>query len=264
MTRLLTTTVLAIVAGLASQAIPAAQSQPTTLHLIISNGIRTVLERVIPEYEKSAKVHLDIEWGASNVHKRTIEGGKAFDATIVTPVVIDDLIKQGLVVAASRTDIAKSDLAIGMHSGGAKSDVGTPDKLKARLLAAKTVTYAREGAATGTFNQMMATLGITDAMQAKIVLQPPGTMPADTVAEGQNELVFAPVSELIAVKNVEVLGHFPQQFQSPVVMIGGVSAKAAHADAAKALLAYLASSKVDPVVKSSGMERLPAGHEGHH
>jgi molybdate transport system substrate-binding protein len=259
MTRVLTTTLLAIVAALASQAIPAAQ-QPTTLHLIVSNGIRTVLERVIPEYEKSARVHLDIEWGASNVLKRTIESGKAFDATIVTPVVIDDLIKQGLVAAASRTDIAKSELAIGTRSGGAKGDVSTPEALKARLLAAKTVTYAREGAATGTFNQMMATLGITDAMKSKIVLQSPGTMPADTVAAGQNELVFAPLSELIAVKNVEVVGPFPQQFQSPVVMIGGVSAKAAHADAAKALLAYLASPKVDAVVKASGMERLASAH----
>jgi molybdate transport system substrate-binding protein len=263
MTRVLTTTLLAIVAGLASQALPAAQA-PTTLHIISSNGIKTVLERVIPEYEKSARVHLDIEWGASLVLKRTMEGGKAFDATIVTPVVIDDLIKQGFVTAASRTDIAKSDLAIGMHSGGAKSDVSTPDKLKARMLAAKTVTYAREGAATGTFNQMMATLGITDAMRAKVVLQPPGTMPADTVAEGKNELVFAPLSEIIAVKDVEVLGRFPQQFQSPVVMIGGVSAKAAHADAAKAFIAYLAGPKVEAHLKASGMERVAAGHDAHH
>ena len=80
MTRVSATTLLAIVAGLASQALPAAQSL-TTLHIISSNGIKTVLERVIPEYEKSARVHLDIEWGASLVLKRTMEGGKAFDVS---------------------------------------------------------------------------------------------------------------------------------------------------------------------------------------
>src|SRR5262245_26039457 len=110
MTRLLTTTLLAIVVALGSQAIPAAQA-PTTLHMIISNGIKTVLERVISEYEKSANVKLDIEWGASLVLKRTMEGGKAFEATIVTPVVIDDLIRQGIVTAASRANIAQSELA---------------------------------------------------------------------------------------------------------------------------------------------------------
>ena len=258
MTRLLTTTVLAIVAGLASQAIPAAQSQPTTLHLIVSNGIKTVLERVIPEYEKSASVHLDIEWGASLVLKRTMEGGKAFDATIVTPVVIDDLIKQGIVTAASRANIAQSELAAGVRKGGAKGDVGTRDGLKARLLAAKTVTYSREGAATGTFNEMLASLGIAEAMKPKIVLQPPGSVPADTVAAGQNELVFAPLSEIIAVQNVEVVGKFPRDFQVPVVMTGGVSAKAAHADAAKAFIAYLTGPKVESHLKASGMERVPA------
>jgi molybdate transport system substrate-binding protein len=263
MTRVLTSTLLAILVALGSQAIPAAQT--TTLHIIASNGIKTVLEKVVPEYERAAKVKLDIEWGASAVHKRTIEGGKAFDATIVTPVVIDDLIKQGLVVAGSKADIAKSDLAIGMHTGGTKGDVSTPDALKARLLAAKTVVYAREGAATGTFNQMMATLGITEAMKAKIVLQPPGSVtPAQTVGSGQNELVFAPVSELVAEKGVEVLGRFPQAFQSPVVMTGGVSAKATHADAARAFVAFMAGPKVDPVLAPSGMERVAAGHEGHH
>lgn len=259
MTRLLASTLLAVVLGLASQAIPGAQA-PTTLHVISSNGIKTVLERVIPEFERTARVHLDIEWGASLVLKRTMESGKAFDATIVTPVVIDDLIRQGIVAGASRTDIAQSDLAVGMRTGGAKSDVSTPDRLKARLLAARTVTYAREGAATGTFNEMMATLGIADAMKAKVVLQPPGTTPAETVASGQNELVFAPTSELVTVKNVEVVGKFPRQFQQPVVMIGGVSARAAHADVAKALLAYLAGPKTAAVLAASGMERVPARH----
>jgi molybdate transport system substrate-binding protein len=259
MTRLSATTLLAIVAGLASQAIPAAQA-PTTLHIISSNGIKTVLERVIPEYEKSARVHLDIEWGASLVLKRTMEGGKAFDATIVTPIVIDDLIRQGIVTGASRADIAQSELAAGVRKGGVKGDVSTNDGLKARMAAAKTVTYSREGAATGTFNDMIAKLGMVEAMKSKIVLQPAGSIPADTVVAGQNELVFAPLSELIAVPNLEVIGKFPRQFQVPIVMTGGVSAKAAHIDAAKAFIAYLAGPKIEAHLKASGMERVPAGH----
>lgn len=257
MTRVLATTLLAIAAGLASQALPAAQST-TTLHIISSNGIKTVLERVIAEYEKSARVHLDIEWGASLVLKRTMEGGKAFDATIVTPVVIDDLIRQGIVTAASRADIARSYLAAGVRKGGVKGDVSTRDGLRARMLATKTVTYSREGAATGTFNEMIATLGMTEAMKAKIVLQPAGSIPADTVVSGQNELVFAPLSELIAVPNIEVIGNFPREFQVPIVMTGGVSAKASHADAAKAFIAYLAGPKVAADLKASGMERVAA------
>lgn len=257
MTRLLATSLLAFVAGLASQAVSGAQS-PITLHVISSNGIKTVLERVIADYEKSANVRLDIEWGASLVLKRTMESGKAFDATIVTPVVVDDLIRQGIVTAASRADIASSPLAAGVRKGGIKGDVSTRDGLKARLAATRTVTYSREGAATGTFNEMIARLGMTDVMKAKIVLQPPGTIPADTVVAGQNELVFAPLSELVAVPNLEVIGNFPREFQVPLVMTGGVSARTAHADAARAFIAYLAGPKVEPVLASSGMERVPA------
>jgi molybdate transport system substrate-binding protein len=256
MTRVFTIASLAVLAGLAGQAIPAAQS--TTVRVIASNGIKTVLERVIPEYERSANVHLEVEWGASAVLKRTIEGGKAFDATIVTPQVIDDLIRQGLVTAATRADIARTDLAVGVRTGGTKGDISTPDGLKRRLLAAKSVTYARDGAATGTFTDMMATLGITETMKARIVLQPAGTMPADTVAAGGNELVFAPISELVAVPNLDVVGRFPREFQRPIVMTGGVSAKAQRADAAKALIAYLTGPKVLAHLKASGMEPIAA------
>jgi ABC-type Fe3+ transport system substrate-binding protein len=41
-------------------------------------------------------------------------------------------------------------------------------------------------------------------------------------------------------------------------MTGGVSAKAAHAEAAKAFIAYLAGPAIEAHVKASGMERVPA------
>lgn len=232
-----------------------AQAPAATLRVIASNGIKEALEHLQPEIERAAKARLDIEWGASNVLRRSIEGGAPFDLTIVTPTVIAELEKGKHVTAASRVDLARSDLAIGVRSGSPTADISTPEALKRRLLAARSVTYAREGAATGTFNEMMATLGITDAMQSKIVLQPPSVRPSDTVANGQNEMVFAPVSELL-LPGIQVLGIFPKEFQRPLIMTGAVSARAAQPAAAAAVLAFISSDKAVKALKAAGMEPM--------
>ena len=66
--------------------------------------------------------------------------------------------------------------------------------------------------------------------------------------------------QLRDVPNLEVIGNFPREFQVPLVMSGGVSAKAAHADAAKAFIAYMTGPKVAAHLKASGMEKAAAAH----
>jgi hypothetical protein len=67
-------------------------------------------------------------------------------------------------------------------------------------------------------------------VKSKVVLQHMPGHASESVAEGQNELVFAPVSEIQTIKGVAVLGLFPQKFQKPVVATAGVGAQAKDAD----------------------------------
>lgn len=249
----------ALILAMASSAAPTAQRG--TLRVISSNGIKEALERLQPEIERAVGMRLAVEWGPSNAMRRTIEGGAPFDVAILTPVVIDDLVKAGHVTAASRADIARSDLGAAVRKGSPLADVGTAEGLKRRLLAARSVTYGREGAATGAFNDMMAALGIADAMKSRIVLQPPSIRPADTVVAGQEEIVLAPVSELQSPQ-LQVLGVFPKEFQRPLVMTGAVSAHAAQPAAASAMLAFLTSQRVVATFRATGMEPIASPASG--
>jgi molybdate transport system substrate-binding protein len=123
------------------------------------------------------------------------------------------------------------------------------------LLAATSITYAKEGAATAAFNEMIRRLGIADATASKTTLQTVSGRPAESVAEGEHELVLAPVSEL-HVRGVDVLGLLPAEFQSPLIMTAGIGAQSTNADAARALLQFLAGPKAAPLIKASGMESL--------
>jgi molybdate transport system substrate-binding protein len=242
---------LAVAAGSTSPIV----AQGSSLRVIASNGIKDALERLQPEIERATGTRLSIEWGASNVLRRTIEGGSPFDIAILTPGIVDELVKAGHLTAASRADLARSDVAVAARKGAPKTDVSTADALKRRLLAARSTTYARDGASAAALTTMMATLGIAEAMKSKIVLQPPSVRPADAVAAGQEELVLAPLSELQS-PGLQVLGLLPKEFQSPLVLTGAVSAHAAQPAAASAMLAYLTSAKAVAAFKATGMEPL--------
>jgi hypothetical protein len=76
------------------------------------------------------------------------------------------------------------------------------------------------------------------------------------VAEGQNELVFAPFSEIQTIPGVMVLGLFPKEFQKPVVATAGVGANAKDAEGARGVVKFLMSGKAAAAMKSAGMKQM--------
>jgi molybdate transport system substrate-binding protein len=229
-------------------------AQNGQIRLLCSNGIRAAVQQLMPAAEKAIGRTVLVEFSASTFLKKEIDAGEPFDVVIVTPGIIDDLAKSGLLAAGSKASIASSDLAVGIKAGSAKTDVSTPEGMKKRLLAAKTLTWTDGGASAPAVLAMFRALGIAEQMKTKTVLQKTPGRPAESVAEGENELMFAPISEIQTVKGIEVLGKFPREFQKPVVMTAGIAAHAKDAEGARKLIAYLASTGAIPALKASGME----------
>jgi len=237
---------------------PCSFAQSGQIRLLCSNGIRAAVQQLMPAAEKAIGRKVIVEFSASTFLKKEIDGGKPFDLVIVTPGIIDDLAKFGMLARGSKTDIASSDLAVGIKAGSAKADISTPDGMKRRLLAAKTLTWTDGGASAPAVLEMFRALGIAEQIRPKIVLQKTPGRPAQSIAEGEYELMFAPISEIQTVKGVDVLGRFPEAFQKPVVMTAGVAAHTKDAEGARKLIAYLVSAEAVPALKANGMEPAPA------
>lgn len=257
MTRIRTLFTAILVCGMAFTA-QRSFAQSGQVRVLCSNGIRAAVQQLTPAAEKAMGRKVVIEFSASTYLKKEIDAGEPFDVVILTLGIIDDLVKAGTLVPGSKTNIATSDLAVGIKAGSAKADVSTPDGMRKRLLAAKTLTWTDGGASAPAVVAMFQALGITEQVKAKSVLQKTPGRPAESVADGENELMFAPVSEIQTVKGVEVLGKFPREFQKPVVMTAGIAAHAKDAEGAGKLVAYLASAEAVSALKASGMEPMRA------
>jgi molybdate transport system substrate-binding protein len=225
------------------------------IKVLCSNGIRAVIEDLAPQFERETKHKVTLLFEPSTRLKTRIEAGEPFDLTVLTPALIDEVIKSGKVAAGSRTVLARSGLGISMRAGSRKPDISTVAAFKRALTAAKSLTYASQGASAAPFEALVEKLGLTSQLKPKYSLRDTAAQVGEAVASGAVELGVAPVSEILPVKGVELVGPFPADIQSYVVMVGGVGTNARDKDAAKRLLDFVIAPANLPVIKAKGMER---------
>jgi len=131
------------------------------IKVLSSNGIKAVVEELLPQFERQTKHKVTIRFEPSAVLKTKIEAGEPFDLTVLTPPLIDQLITLGKVDAGSRTVLARSGLGISIRAGAAKPDIGTVDAFKRALVAARSITYASQGASAAPLEALVEKLGLT-------------------------------------------------------------------------------------------------------
>ena len=230
-------------------------AQPAPIHVLVSNGVRAVVEDLQPQCEKAIGHPLTVEFSAAALLKQKVDAGEQFDVALLTTEVTDELIKEGKVAADSRADLGRVGVGLGIRAGAPKPDIGTPDALKRTLLNAKSITYAKDGAARVLIEQIYDRLGITNEVKPKIMLQSVPGRPQTAVADGQAEMVMTLVSEILPVKGVELVGPVPKELQSYVSFRGGISANTKNAEASRAVVKFFTSSKSAAAYKARGLEQ---------
>src|SRR5580704_10446726 len=231
-----------------------APAQSPELRVMISDGLKTVVEDLAPQIERSTSRKLSLQFNSSKNLRDKIQAGEPFDAAILTSDVLDDLIKQGKIAAGTRADISRTGLGMGVRAGAPKPDIATPDALKRTLLNAKSISFNPTGASAAHTYDIFARLGITDAVKPKLMLDAQAGRPQMNVAGGKAELVISLIPEIKFFPGVDLVGPIPPDFQSYVNFAGGVAMNAQDPQAAKALIQFITGPGVVPILKAKGME----------
>ena len=228
-------------------------AEAAELTLLISNAVITVMEDLAPRFEKETGHKLAITFGSTNPLKARIEKGEAFDLTLLGEGAIDDLVKQGKLVATTRTVVARSGLGVAIRKGAPRPDVGSTEAFKRTLLDAKSIAYLEDGL-TGTYLKvLLQRLGIGDSIRPKHK----SARGAEAVARGEVELGVTQMSEILHEKGAELAGPLPPDIQNYTNFAAAIGAAARQADAATAFLRYLGSPDAARVMRANGLE--PAG-----
>jgi molybdate transport system substrate-binding protein len=236
---------------------PGNPARSAEIKVFSSAAPRGVLRELAPDFERTTGHRLSIHYEFAADLKRRIEAGDPFDVAILSPEMVDDLMQRGKLAAGTRVDLGRTGIGVAVRRGAAKPDIGTVDEFRRALLATPTLAYA-DGGTTGLhIRDVLARLGIADAMKPKLRPYPSGGA-VGALARGEADLVVIGVSPILDVPGVELVGWLPPELQSYVVFTASIGAEAKDADAARSLLTALASPAAVALFKARGFE--PAAH----
>jgi molybdate transport system substrate-binding protein len=242
---------LALLAATACQSPPATSQTP--LRIFSSNGVRALLEDAQPGLERAAGRPIAFEFSTATALRRRIDGGDVPDVAVLTSGLVDQLTAAGPLATASRRDMARVGVGVGVPSGSTATAPETPDALKALLLSARAVAFTAEGQSRATIDAAFERLGIVEEMRARTLLKGPGEAPG-MVASGEADLVLTLVSEMIGVPGLKLLGPLPPALQHYVTFTAARGAAATDPGPADRLLQALGRADVAAHLPRFGLE----------
>jgi molybdate transport system substrate-binding protein len=102
------TRTLAFVTTLASATV----ANAADLKVFCTNGVRAVVEELLPQFEKTTGHKVVISFEPSTQIKKRIDAGEPFDVAIMTTTLIDEAIRAGKLSFESRRFVARSGLGL--------------------------------------------------------------------------------------------------------------------------------------------------------
>jgi molybdate transport system substrate-binding protein len=229
------------------------------LKVIISGGFSGPYERLLPEFERTTGIKVTTGSGASQgTGPQTIAAqlarGVPFDVVIMSREGLTELIAAQRIAAGTDVDLARTPLGVAVRVGAPKPDVSTVEAFKQAMLKANTI--AMPGSTSGIFlmNDVFPRLGIADKVKVKPTAR--GTGATAMVASGEADIAVMPVSEIVHAHGVDYAGKLPEEIQLNQIFAAAVVAGSKEVDAAKRLIAFLASDRASAAISRGGMEPL--------
>lgn len=242
-----------LVAGLAAIVAQIASADAAELKIFGSRVTRMMVGDLGPGFEQATGHKLTVVTDVAAVMKRRIESGEAFDLAVLVDFQTDALIRSGRLLADSRADIMKAGIGVAVKRGAPKPDIGTVEAFRRTLLAAKSITYLKEGASTIHLDKVFARLGIAEAVKGKAV-QPVTESVSEAVADGTVELGIIVIPNILSVPGAELVGPIPDELQSWITFTGAVSAQTPNRQAARDVIRLLTGPSAAPAIRAKGME----------
>lgn len=221
---------------------------------ISSMATRQVLADLTQAWKEQGGEPVDIESvGGVDAAQRVQAGEEAFDLVFLASNAIDKLEAAGRVLPGSKVDLMLSSTAVAVPAAAAQPDIRSEEAVRAAVLAAPSVGFST-GPSGVALQKLFERWGIDEEIKPRMVQARPGVPVGSMVASGEVALGFQQLSELIHVPGIQIVGALPAAIAIDTVFSAAVVSGAANAEAARRLLAFMASPQAAEAKRRQGME----------
>lgn len=223
------------------------------LRLISSMATRQVLAELVAAHERAGGAATVLEAVGGVDAARRVQDGEAFDVVALASNALDTLEAAGRLVPGSKVDLMRSGVAVAVRAGASRPALQDEAAVKAAVLAARSIGYST-GPSGAHLMKTFERWGIAEAIRSRIVQATPGVPVARLVAEGQVELGFQQLSELLHVPGIDIVGPLPPGVQIMTTFSAAIAATCTQPEAARSLLDFMASPAAADAKQRQGME----------
>lgn len=227
-------------------------AQSAEVRLFASGALKEAYLDLIPAFEKASGHSVKAAWSNTTDIRKRVGEGEVADLVILGSDGTDALIKDGKLIAGTRTAFARSGIYVAVRAGAARPDIGSAEALKRALVAAKSVAYS--GGASGTYIvTMLQKLRIYDEVKSKAAVTKPNEPVGGKLVAGEAEIGFHQLSELLPVKGIDIVGPLPAEVQQITVFSGALHGAAKEPEAATALAKFLTAPAAADLIRKHGL-----------
>ena len=221
--------------------------------VLSSMATRKVLGELARSYEQRTGHRVKSEAIGGIDAERRVRNGAAADIVILASKVIEQLEVEGHLAPGCRRNFASSRIAVAVRSGEARPSIHDEERVKQAILGAPRIGYST-GPSGDHLKQLWERWGVASSVSRRAVQAPPGVSVGALIAQGEVDLGFQQLSELLDVPGIDVLGTLPPDLQGVTVFSMGLSSNSLGRSQACDLVEYLSSPEADEAKRRNGME----------
>lgn len=222
------------------------------IRLLSSMAPRALLKELSERYYATSRQAILCEAAGGVDVARRVRAAEPVDLVVAARNTIEELAREGH-LRNEISDIAQSGIAVAVKSTAPAPDVSTVDLVRTAVIEAPSISYST-GPSGVYLEECFRSWGILDALQARIVVPPPGVPVASLLATGTAALGFQQLSELVGVPGIKVVGPLPKEIQLLTVFAGAMTRSGTHGEIAKRFLEFMISPELDDVRRQFGMD----------
>jgi molybdate transport system substrate-binding protein len=251
-----------VLAAFAAVALMSPLGACAQLKVMISGGFSGPYEQLMPEFERTSGIRVTTASGSSQGSgPQTIAAqlarGVAADVVILSREGLAELIAADRIAPGTDIDLAETPLGVAVRAGAPKPDVRTVEAFRQVMLQASTVAVPSSTSGIFLVQDVLPRLGIAERVNVKAT--PRGSGATALVAAGEAEVAVMPVSEIVHAPGVELAGVLAEEIQLHQKFAAAMVAGSRQPEAARKLIAYLASGRAAEAIRRGGMEPLGEG-----
>lgn len=228
------------------------------LKVLSARAVKSAVVALTQGFSRDTGCDVTCDFAPVGALEARLAAGEIADVVILSSPAIGTLLKAGQIRVGSERTLGRTSIGVAVRESVQSPDISTPDAFRTLLLDARTIALSDPsvgGTAARYLPQLFARMGLSDALESKLVRCTGGGDVAERVARGEAEIGITFISELLTVAGVRVVGALPEIYENDTTYCAAVHVTCAAEEVAGALIAALVSPGGEQIWHSAGFVR---------